>query len=320
MGLNVAVFGLGSMGRNHVRILRQSSVVEDVVGIDPDPGARDAIARVFRIETAESLAALGSPDLDAAVIATPSSSHRDLALDLLRLGVPCLIEKPLAPSVAVAQEIAAVADGTPSMVGHVERFNPAISALKARIGLAGRLLSVACRRVGPYPVRIRDVGVGFDLLTHDFDIVRFITGRDVLDVHGEAESFLGPEQDCVYVVGRLEGGALLSLEASWLSPRKIREVTVIGEQGSFVADTLFQDLYFYENAEGAAGWDALATFRGVAEGNVTKFALHREEPLQAELEAFLLAVETNGRSPVPCSDGVEAVRLTVAATEGSVRR
>jgi predicted dehydrogenase len=305
----VAVVGLGSMGRNHVRVLRELPEVDDVVGVDPSDECRAHLRRLYRLDSVPSLSDLRRGSLDAAVIATPSSGHAEAAIALLRDGVPCLIEKPMAQTPDEAALIIRAAGGRVAGVGHVERFNPAVIELRRRISCVGRLLAVSSRRIGPYPARIRDVGVRLDLLTHDLDVVRHITGAEPCELHAVSDAFLGSNEDLIFVTGRLTSGAILSMEAGWLSPTKVREVRVVGEAGTLLADTLLQELYFQENAVGEARWEAMANFRGITEGNVTRFAIPREEPLRAELRHFLAAVRGEPSDIVSLSDGLEAVRL-----------
>ncbi len=311
----VAVVGLGSMGRNHVRVLRELAEVDDVIGVDPSPECRAQVERLYRLDCVSSVEELGQKrhtKIDAAVIATPSSMHAEVAVVLLGRGVPCLIEKPLAPTAEEAALIMQAARGQLAAVGHVERFNPAVIELRRRIGLVGRVLAISTRRIGPYPARIRDVGVRMDLLTHDLDVIRHVTGTEPFSLQAVGDAFLGANEDLVFVTGRLATGAIVSMEAGWLSPTKVREVRVVGERGTLLADTLLQELYFQENSVGEARWEAMATFRGIAEGDVTRFAIPREEPLRAEQRHFLAAVRGEPNSVVPLVDGFEAVRLAEA--------
>jgi len=173
----VAIIGLGAMGKNHYRILSMLDNVEvcalcDVVQNDPynEPFFHDVNEM------------LESAKPDAVIIAVPTFLHKDVALKCAAKGVHIFIEKPAASTVEDAKEIlrAVEAAGIKSCVGHVERFNPVVQALKNE--LAGKeIFSVAITRVGPFPPRIADVGVLTDLSVHDIDLIRFITHKDILD-------------------------------------------------------------------------------------------------------------------------------------------
>jgi UDP-N-acetylglucosamine 3-dehydrogenase len=297
------------MGRNHARVLAELAEVDQVVGVDASEEARQEVAHRLGIATVASIDDLPDP-IDAAVVAVPSSLHRVVGEQLLLRGVACLIEKPLAPSVEDAEALIAAASrsGAVATVGHIERFNPAILELRKRLDLVGPVLGITTRRIGPYPARIQDVGVRLDLLTHDIDVVRAISGSEPETIAFVGDRFVGANEEYVLAIGRLLSGVIVSLEAGWMSPTKVRDVRVIGQHGTLVADTLLQDLYFHENAIAGEYWEALATFRGISEGNVTKYALRREEPLRAELRAFLAAVRGECPVSVPLEAGLHAVQ------------
>ncbi len=308
--MDVAVIGLGTMGRNHVRVLRELDEVRDVIGVDPDPEARADLTRRYRLPSVATLGELSAFEIDAAVIATPSACHVEHALEMFGREMPCLIEKPLANSVEAARRIVDAAGEVVATVGHVERFNPAVMAVRERMPRIGRILAYSTRRIGPYPARVRDVGVLMDLLTHDLDVIRYLAGEEIVDLAGISNRSLGPMEDLVFAVGRTESGAAVNMEAGWLSPAKVRELRLVGEDGTLRGDTLLQQVYLEENSIGQHDWEALATFRGIGEGNVTRFAIDREEPLRAELRNFLGAVSGDaGAAVVPLTDGLAAVRL-----------
>jgi len=205
------------------------------------------------------------------------------------------------------------------MVGHIIRFNPAIQSLKQRLmnGDLGHIFQIFCRRIGPFPARIRDVGVVVDLAPHDVDIMRFLTGLDPVRVYAETEQRIHTEhEDLMFGLLRFPGKLTGALELNWLTPKKIRETLVIGEKGLFHVDDLTQDLFFYENAQASGDlWSPLKALRGVSEGSMTRFELQRQEPLKAELHAFIQAVKNETPVPVSGEDGLEALRLSLALVE-----
>jgi UDP-N-acetylglucosamine 3-dehydrogenase len=155
------------------------------------------------------------------------------------------------------------------------------------------------------------------LAPHDVDIMRFLTGLDPIRVYAEIEQRIHTNhEDLLFALLRFPDHITGALEINWLTPTKIREVLVLGERGMFRVDDLTQDLYFYENAKVTEDlWLGVKTLKGVSEGSMTRFALQRREPLKAELEAFLEAVE--GKIPVPVT-GVEclsALKLSLALIE-----
>lgn len=317
--IRVAVIGAGAMGRNHARVLAEM------------PGARLAGVADVALEAAEDIAGrygirayggcqalLDQERPDAVVIAAPTSLHETIALDVLARRIPALIEKPLASAVEDGRRIirAAQTAGVPLMVGHIERFNPAVMALRQRLadGELGRLFQVDARRQGPFPARVSDVGVVIDLAVHDLDLMRFITQNEIVRVYAETERRLHTlHEDLLTGLVRLSDGAVGTLTINWLTPAKIRELCVTGERGMFRVDYLTQDLYFFENAGAPVGqWETLQVLRGVNEGRMIRHVVAKREPLRAELEVFLSVVRGEAPPPVSGQDGLRALELAQA--------
>jgi UDP-N-acetylglucosamine 3-dehydrogenase len=206
-----------------------------------------------------------------------------------------LVEKPLAPSEddAIALMRAAEERDVVLGVGLVERFNPAVVALKQRLasGQVGAVYQIHARRLSPHPLRTSMSGVALDLATHDLDIVRYLTGSEIDRVYAETASRTpGGREDLVSVSLRLGSGITGVLETNWLTPTKVRQLSVTAEGGMYVVDYLTQDLTFFENPRQAIEWEALEFMRGTGEGDMTRYALARREPLRVEWEAFLAAL------------------------------
>jgi UDP-N-acetylglucosamine 3-dehydrogenase len=316
-----AVIGLGMMGRHHARILQSNAAMRFAGAVDPGGDRFGAVADRARVfGSIEALLAVERPEF--AVVAVPTEEHLPAVRELTAAGVNVLVEKPVAATAAEAREIIGlVADaGLVGAVGHVERCNPALRELRRRLPDLGEVYSVATERVGPFPDRIRDVGVVKDLATHDLDLVRWLGGAPIARVAAQTSHRMGRDhEDLVLVTGRLANDRAFNCVVDWLTPRKIRETRVLGEGGMFVADTLNADLWFYANAHvSTGGWAADAARRGVAEGDVTKFALRREEPLAAELEAFCALVGGDDSAPVvTLAEGLETVVVAEAVLESA---
>nr|MBA2348252.1 gfo/Idh/MocA family oxidoreductase [Solirubrobacterales bacterium] len=181
------------------------------------------------------------------------------------------------------------AAGVRAAVGHVERCNPALLELRRRVGEGqlGEVFMIATERVGPFPARIRDVGVVKDLATHDLDLVRWLGGAPIERVAAQTQHRMGREhEDLVLVTGRLASEIAFNVNVDWLSPTKVRRTRILGEKGMLVADTLTSDLTFFANGEVTSEWSDTQAQRGVSEGDMTRYALSRREPLLVELEAF----------------------------------
>jgi UDP-N-acetylglucosamine 3-dehydrogenase len=199
------------------------------------------------------------------------------------------------------------------MVGHVERFNPAVIQLKDRMkrGELGRIFQIDARRQGPFPARLTDVGVVIDLAVHDLDVMMYITEAGISRVFAETERRIhSTYEDLLTALVRLDDGTVGTLTINWLTPTKIRELLVTGERGMFRVDYLTQDLFFFENATATGDeWEPLRTLRGVSEGSMMRHVVNKVEPLRAELEAFLGAVRGEWRVPVTGEHGLAALSV-----------
>jgi len=320
--MRVAVIGVGSMGLNHLRVYTDLDDVEVVGAADINEERLDAVRDRFSTAAYKDYRELFDKEKPEAVsITVPTSEHEKVASYALQCGAHVLVEKPISATVEEGRRIIALAKEMKRqlMVGHIIRFNPAIQSLKKRLmnGDLGDIFQIFCRRIGPFPERIRDVGVVVDLAPHDVDIMRFLTGLNPVRVYAETERRIHTEhEDLMFGILRFPGKLTGALELNWLTPKKIRETLVIGEKGLFQVDDLMQDLYFYENAHASNSlWSPLNTIRGVSEGSMTRFKLQRQEPLKAELEAFIRAIRDESPLPVTGEDGLEALRLALALVE-----
>lgn len=323
MSLRVAVIGLGVMGRHHVRAWQDVADVELVAVADADPAAveRATRGRLFAGFTShEDLFDTAKPD--AVCIAVPTSFHEPVALAAIARGIAVLIEKPLAPDPDAARRIIAAARAADvvATVGHIERFNPAILELQRRLAEEplGRIFQIKSRRTGPFAPRIRDVGVTVDLATHDIDIMRQIARAPITRVYAEtAQRLHSTHEDLFTGLFRFDNDVVGLLDINWLTPTKIRELSVAGERGMFVVDYLTQDLTFYENSDAEAGFDTIAAVSGVSEGNMIRYAIRRIEPLRAELEAFAAAIRKEQDVTVTLHDGLAAVTIAQLALQSA---
>ncbi len=323
MTLRAGVLGLGVMGRNHARVLAGLEGVEFVGVFDPAPNVPDRVHDQPVVHDLEDLLEL---DLDYAIVAAPTIYHLEMGTRLAEAGVHALIEKPVASS---AEHAAVLRDlfaekGLVGAVGHIERYNPSLQAARQRIedGLIGEIYQIATRRQGPFPGRIADVGVIKDLASHDIDLTAWVAQQDYVSVNARTAHRSGrPHEDMVVAVGTLSGGTITSHTVNWLTPFKERVTIISGEKGVLVADTLTADLTHFENGTVRNTWDQAAVFRGVSEGDMTRFALDRKEPLLAEHEAFrdsVLAREPKGI--VTLAEGTRVVEIAERMVADGVER
>lgn len=310
--MRVALIGFGVMGRNHARVLASMPDV-DFVGIVEPAGVEFLPYNVPVFTTIDDL-----PEIDAAVVATPTTTHEGIALAFASKGVHVLVEKPVALTVEAGVRMSEEFTKLVGAVGHIERFNPAIQQLRQRInaGDIGRVLQVSTRRQNGFPARISDVGVVLDLASHDFDLTAFILGASYERVFALVGSESGRE-DLLLTSGLMSNGVMVNHVVNWLSPMKERIVTVTGEQGTFVANTVLGDLTLYRNGAEPVAWDSFANFRGVREGDVVRFAYPKKEPLVTELEGFVNAVRGVGSEFVSFAEGVEVLRVAASVIESA---
>ncbi len=312
--LRVAVVGVGTMGRNHVRVLSQLGNARLVGLFDVDSSVANALVSATGIPAYRSLEELltrARPDL--VVVAVPTSAHRLVAEPILQRGVAVLVEKPLAGDVRDALALVELAryKGIRLGVGHTERFNPVIAALRRFLGAGelGMIYSFEARRLGPFPPRVRDAGVIVDLCTHDIDVVTHLHPVPVRRVHAESHHRIHENnEDVVTAILRFEDGVLATLEASWLTPMKVRELVVTGERGMFLANYLNQELFLIRRAE-AVQTPSPASVQHLVERFSIEVSVARAEPLRVELESFVSALLEDRPFPVTGEEALEVLRL-----------
>ncbi|WP_327183063.1 Gfo/Idh/MocA family protein [Streptomyces sp. NBC_01334] len=317
--LRAGLVGLGSMGRHHARVLSGLEGVDLVGVVDPMGDKFGAAQGAPILNTVEELIALG---VDYAVVACPTALHEPVGLALAEAGVCALVEKPVADTVEGARRLVEAFEsrGLVAGVGHIERCNPALMSLRARLeaGELGDVYQVVTRRQGPFPHRIADVGVVKDLATHDIDLTGWVTGRQYVSIAAHTVSKSGREhEDMVSAVGRLDDGTMVNHLVNWLSPLKERFTSVTGERGCFIADTLTADLTFHSNAAVTTEWEALRAFRGVSEGDMIRYAIPKREPLLVEHELFRDAVLGKPADICTLRQGMRTVEVAAAVLESA---
>lgn len=317
--LRAGLIGLGRMGRNHARVLRRLDNVTLAAAADP---AGDPYRAADGIPVLASVDDLLDEGIDYAVLACPTGLHEKLGTKLAAAGIPTLIEKPLAPDPAAARRLADAfqAGSVPAAVGYIERFNPALIAMRDRLadGQLGQIFQISSRRTGPFPARITDVGVVQDLATHDLDLTGWVTGQHYTEIAARTAHLSGrPHEDLLAAIGILNAGTIASHLVNWLSPLKERTVVVTGVNGCLAADTLTADLTYWANGSDPTQWDALSAFRGVTEGDMIRYAIRKMEPLFAEHESWRDTVLGECSSATPLQHGVAAITVAQAVIQAA---
>jgi len=316
--VRVAVIGVGSMGKNHARIFHELETAELVAIVDADPACAQEIGDRFQVPAYTDCGLmLAEQQPEAVSIAVPTIFHESTAALALSHGAHILVEKPLAATLEEAERLIVLAAQAERqlMVGQILRFNPAYQAVKAKIdaGELGKVFQIITRRMGPYPARIRDVGVVLDLAAHDVDLMRFLLAESPIDQWAELSWNIHSEyEDLLLGVLSFPNGAKGAIETNWLSPKRIREVMVLGERGMYYIDEAKQTIEFYSNGTEYHFDNGMRQFRGVSEGPVERYEVIYQEPLKAELAAFVDSIARGVPVPVTGEDGLEAMRSVYA--------
>jgi predicted dehydrogenase len=302
----VAVIGAGAMGSNHIRVYSELADAELVAVADSDEARLGEIG--VRAYT-DYRRMLEEEQLDAVSIAVPARAHHDAALACIDRGIATLIEKPIAASAMEGASIRTAAEtrSVALMVGHIERFNPAVQQLKKCIddGVLGAIYQASAWRVGPFFKRERDVGVCHDLATHDIDVLQHVLGTEVVEVHAETRSGIKTAyEDMLAGILLFGNGAFAQVEANWLSPKKERGLVLLGERGMLTLDYITRSAIFYEG-----DGDRESTGEPIAVPGADV------EPLRAELAAFLRAVKGEEAVSISAEDAIVALRVADALVE-----
>jgi UDP-N-acetylglucosamine 3-dehydrogenase len=308
------------MGQNHLRLLSHSRICNLVGAVETQPRLRQAVAKTYRVPALESLeAALAQLDFDAAVVATPTETHFALARALLLAGKHVLVEKPFTASPSEGYELLALSQdkGLVTLVGHVERFNPAVVRLQQRIADLGSIYHIEAERTGPFPERILSTGVAVDLLVHDVDLVLALTRLDPAWAFAHKERRVHPAcEDGVTAILGFRDEVVAVLKANWLSPTKVRRFRIYGSKGMFEVDFLNRNLFFFENSVSTPVEDSFGLV-GMEEGNQIKFKTIPAEPLAAELEYFIGCIVSGNLNAEMTRANIRAIEVVARILESA---
>ncbi len=296
--LRIGVVGVGVMGSNHARVFAGLPGVVLVGIADPDSKQAEFVAHTLGCAAVADVEELLDLGIDAVTIAAPTHLHHPIALTCIARGVHVLVEKPIASTVEQGQEIidAARAAGVTLMVGHVERFNPAVEAVKDAIRNED-ILSIAITRVGPFPPRMSNVGVVIDLAVHDIDLIRWFTDSDIVEVQPQLSNAVAEREDIALLQFRTASGVLAHINTNWLTPFKARSVTVATRGKYVMADLLTRQV------------TECFGFQPDGSYSMRHLSVGHAEPLRSELLAFLQAVRSGGRAAVTGEEGVASLEI-----------
>lgn len=323
MRLKIAVVGTGSMGMNHLRVLRDFNEEQvQIVGVAEtyEPNLKMAVSRFHVPGYTDYREMVEKAQPDLVVVVVPTHLHFEAASYMLDRGINVLVEKPMASNIEEALALIQLAHirGAKLAIGHVERFNPAVIEVKRRLiaDELGQVFHLHARRLGPFPPRIRDVGVTLDLATHDIDVMRYLADAEVEHVYSETQRRIhSTHEDLLLGVLRFTNQAIGILDVNWLTPTKVRELSITGEKGMYLINYLTQDVYFYENDYTTTTWDALRSFTGVSEGTMTRLKIQKAEPLRLEYENVMTAIQEDALPTVSGEDGLAVLKIVSQLAE-----
>ena len=308
--INVAVVGVGAFGRNDARIYhqlaQQGEAVRLVGVVDPDVARADAVAAEFGCRgfgSVEQLVTTHS-EVQAASVAVPTLLHLETARALMQAGVDVLVEKPLAPSLAEADELLRLAQSLHRVgqVGHLERFNPAV---RATAPLITQPMFFEVHRLSVFTPRSLDVDVILDLMIHDLDIVLWLVKSPVQEIRAVGLPILSGKADIANVRLEFESGCVANFTASRVSTERVRKLRFFQPRQYVSLDYSRQEVLVFSVGE------SVGTPSVNPQIKVVKPAIVAEEPLQAELRSFLEAVRTRSKSLVSFEDGRRALAVAL---------
>ena len=298
--LRVGVIGVGVMGSNHARVLAELPGVRLIGVADPDRKRCDQVARSLGCASFRDAADLIRRSVDAVTIAAPTHLHRDIAIDCAARGIHVMVEKPIASTVEESRAIVAAARraGVTLMVGHVERFNPAVQSIKRAIKDQD-ILSIAITRVGPFPPRMSNVGVVIDLAVHDIDLIRWFTESDIVEIQPQTSSAVAEREDIALLQFRTASGVLAHINTNWLTPFKARTIHIATRDKYLIGDLLTLQV------------TECFGFQPDGSYSMRHLSVGYAEPLRSELVAFVNAIRSG---ETPAVTGEEAVASLEVAT------
>ncbi len=298
--LRVGVVGVGVMGSNHARVLSDMAGVELVGIVDPERKPRELVSGTLGCAAFADVDALLGRGVDAVTIAAPTHLHHDIALKCIARGASVLVEKPIASTVEEGRAIVAAAKraGVTLMVGHVERFNPAVQSIKRAIKDQD-ILSIAITRVGPFPPRMSNVGVVIDLGVHDIDLIRWFTESEIVEIQPQTSSAVAEREDIALLQFRTASGVLAHINTNWLTPFKARNIHIATRDKYLIGDLLTLQV------------TECFGFQPDGSYSMRHLSVGYAEPLRAELLAFVNAVRSGEQPAVTGEEAVASLEIAI---------
>jgi len=298
--LRVGVIGVGVMGGNHARVLSELPGVTLVGVADTDRKHCEQVARALGCAAFSDADALMRHGVDAVTIAAPTHLHRDIAIDCASRGIHIMVEKPIASTVEESRAVVAAARraGVTLMVGHVERFNPAVQSIKRAIKDQD-ILSIAITRVGPFPPRMSNVGVVIDLAVHDIDLIRWFTDSEIVEIQPQTSSAVAEREDIALLQFRTASGVLAHINTNWLTPFKARTIHIATRDKYVIGDLLTLQV------------TECFGFQSDGSYSMRHLSVGYAEPLRSELLAFVNAIRTGTPPAVTGEEALASLEIAI---------
>jgi UDP-N-acetylglucosamine 3-dehydrogenase len=321
MDINVAVIGVGSMGRNHARVY--SEIANLVAVADKNRNVAKQVAKQFGVDYYTNHKELLDADVDAVSVATPTSTHFKIALDVINAGKHLLVEKPICDKLNDAKKLIASAQqqGIVLAVGHIERHNRIVQYTKNAIlkNEFGKLISILSRRVSSRTPRIDDIGVIHDLGVHEIDVQKYLVNSDVVSVYALGGSTSKTVyEDYANVLVSFENGVCGFIEVNWLVPIKVRKCYLTCTKKFVELDYITQTLQVASSI--FMGMDVSNLYQVPQEFDIRTISLKKEEPLKNELTDFLNAIKLKKKPLVDGIEGLKVLKIADCIKESYIRR
>ncbi len=325
--IKVGIVGVGNMGAHHLRIYMAMQNVEIISLCDINKNNLEQASRICKWATLyrEYQEMFMKEKLDAVSIVVPTEFHKDAALAAIKSKIHILLEKPIAQTSAEAKEILSQLEHSEikCLIGHIERFNPAIHVLKKQLeqGMYGTIYSVQVNRIGVYPIGNVNTDIVKELAIHDIDIIQTLFQTRIKKIFAVQKGNIYSKcNDLLSSILVLENGTIVYLNVNWISPIKKRELIITAEKGLVHLDYINQDLFYYKHPHENPYTDDLLFKR--KEGEMVKISVYKEEPLKQELHHFIDCISNNKQPVVSAKDGLEALesaeKVCLAAEKGTV--
>jgi predicted dehydrogenase len=319
--VSIAVVGAGAWGKNHIRVFSEMPNVRLKYVCDADPKKLAALRKSYPQATAvEALTpVLGDPEIAGLVIASSAVSHYSLAMQALMADKDVLVEKPMALAVKDAEEMVAVAEARRRvlMVGHLLVYHPVVDRLKEMVasGELGRIHYLYTQRVNLGVIR-QDENALWSFAPHDLSVILKLLGEKPVEVSAHGESYIQEGiEDVVFVSLRFSDGKMANIHLSWLDPHKVRRITIVGSKKMVVFDDMevSEKLKIYDKGVGSPSYDTYSEYLSLRFGDITIPNVKMAEPLRAEAQHFIQCIESRKRPKTGGDDGLEVVKILVAA-------